>query len=136
MSAAEIIGVGESDHLGILVSKKTRDLRSSPKTIKKRIYKNFERNSFIQDMTDAKESGQFAQIHNADDIDEATEIFTKAFTEVLDKHAPLKVIQNRNNYIPYISDELKEKMKNRDKLKVEAATTGDKDKYYKQQKYK
>ena len=80
-------------------------------------------------MTDAKESGRFAQIHNADDIDEATEVFTKAFKDVLDKHAPLKVIQNRNNYIPYISDELKEKMKNRDKLKVEAATTGDKNKY-------
>ena len=77
MSVAEIIGVGESDHLGVLVSKKTRDLRSSPKTIKKRIYKKFDRNNFIQDIIDAKESGQFAQIHNADDIDEATEAFTK-----------------------------------------------------------
>ena len=74
-------------------------------------------------------AGHFGQIHAADDIDEATEVFTKAFTNVLDKHAPLKVIQNRNNYVPYISNELKEKMKDRDKLKIEAAISGDKEKY-------
>ena len=74
-------------------------------------------------------AGHFGQIHAADDTDEATEVFTKAFTNVLDKHAPLKVIQNHNNYVPYISNELKEKMKDRDKLKIEAAITGDKEKY-------
>ena len=129
MSAAEIIGVGESDHLGILVTKKTREIRSSPRTTVKRIYKNFNRDDFLQDIIDAKVSGHFGQIHAADDIDDATEVFTKAFTNVLDKHAPLKVIQNRNNYVPYISNELKEKMKDRDKLKIEAAISGDKEKY-------
>ena len=80
MSAAEIIGVGESDHLGILVTKKTREIRSSPRTTVKRIYKNFNRDDFIQDIIDAKVAGHFAQIHAADDIDKATEVFTKAFT--------------------------------------------------------
>ena len=86
MSAAEIIRVGESDHLGILVTKKTRYLRSSPRTTVQQIYKNFNRDDFIQDIIDAKVAEQVAQIHAVDHIDEATEVFTKAFLNVLEKH--------------------------------------------------
>ena len=45
------------------------------------------------------------------DIDEATEIFTREFTRIIGKHASLKTIQNRKNYIPYISKEIKEIVK-------------------------
>ena len=36
----------------------------------------------------------------------------------------IKVIQNRKNYVPYISKELKAVMKNRDELKKRGAETG------------
>ena len=55
------------------------------------------------------------------DIDEATKIFTREFTRIIGKHASLKTIQNRKNYIPYISEEIKEIMNSCDKLKIEAA---------------
>ena len=55
----------------------------------------------------------------------AGDVFTRVFTEILNKHAPLKVIQNRKHYIPYISKELKAVMKCRDDLKQKAARTGD-----------
>ena len=64
-------------------------------------------------------------MHASDDIEEIGDTFCREFTRILDKHAPLKVIQNRNNYVPYISSDLKKEMDERDKLKEEAALTGD-----------
>ena len=102
----------------------SREIRTSPRTIKKRIYKNFNCDDFINDMKQAKLQGQFCEMHNTEDINIAGDIFTKVFTEVLDKHAPIKTIQNRTNYVPYITDDIKALMKERNKLKIEATKTG------------
>jgi hypothetical protein len=61
------------------------------------------------------------------DVDKATEIFSAVFKEILEKHAPLLVIQNRTNYIQYISNDIKEAIDKRDKLKVAASKTGNLD---------
>ena len=42
----------------------------------------------------------------------------------MDKHAPLKVIQNRTNYIPHITPLIKKEMDDRDMMKEQAAETG------------
>ena len=125
ISSLQVLGVGQSDHLGILATKYTRELRTSPKTTKKRIYKTFYKEAFVKDLRDAKEKGVFQAMHASDDIEEIGDTFCREFTRILDKHAPLKVIQNRNNYVPYISSDLKKEMDERDKLKEEAALTGD-----------
>ena len=91
MSKPEIHGVGQSDHLGIMINKYTKELRRAVET---------------------------------DDIEVAGDVFTSVFKEILDIHAPIKVIQNRKNYVPYISKELKAAMKTRDDLKLLAANTG------------
>ena len=62
---------------------------------------------------------------NVNDIDEAAEKFKNIFVEVLDKHAPLKVIQVRKNYVPYLSEETKILMKERDTLKIDATKYND-----------
>ena len=133
ISNLEIHGVGKSDHMGILVTKYCREVRCCTKTTRKRIYKNFDSNKFIEDIRAAKSSGKFDVIHATEDIEVAGDAFTKTFCEVLDRHAPLKVIQNRKNYVPYLSKELKEKMSTRDNLKEEAARTGDSETYKKYQ---
>ena len=51
------------------------------------------------------------------DPDEAFGHFEREFRIILDKHAPLKVIQNRTHYVPYISPEIKKNMEERNKLK-------------------
>ena len=130
----EVLGIGKSDHLGLLVTKKTRELRTSPRTVKKRVYKNFDQNDFLKDILLAKESGLFDEMNNTEDIEVAGDIFTGVYTKILDKHAPLKVIQNRCNYVPYISNELKCQMKQRDLLKKSAAQSGDTDTYKEYQK--
>ena len=53
-------------------------------------------------------------------IDEASAIFSGIFGSLLKRHAPLKVVQVRKNYIPWISDETRELQINRDSLKKEA----------------
>ena len=119
VSNVEILGVGDSDHMGTLVTKVSHEVRSRPRTIMKRIYKNFDKKSFLDDIAAAENEGLFAPLYGTDDIIVASDIFSQLFKNILDQHAPLKVIQNRNNYIPYISSELKELMNERDKLKGE-----------------
>ena len=125
MSNLEIHGVGSSDHLGLLACKKRREIRSKPKTTRKRIYKNLEKADFIKDFKEAKQNGAFEDMFKTDDIEKAGATFTREFLKILQKRAPLKVIQNRNGYVPYISKELNAEMEERNKLKKEAAATED-----------
>ena len=125
VSKPEVLGIGQSDHLGLLVTKKTRELRTTARTTKKRVYKHFDKNDFLADLKVAQETGLFKEMNETEDIEVAADIFTEVFTKVLEKHAPLKVIQNRSNYIPYISKEIQNLMKERNFLKERAAETGD-----------
>ena len=107
-----------------MITKFSREIRSSPRTAKKRVYKNFESDKFLTDIREIKASGGFDVLYTAEDFDEAVEIFTNIFNKILDKHAPLKIIQNRNNYIPHIKKETKEMMEKRNTMKEKAASTG------------
>ena len=98
MSSPEIHGVGQSDHLGLLINKKTKEIRTSTRTNKKRVYKEFVAEAFVEDIRLAKKDAKFAEILSCENIEIAGEIFTQVFRSVLDKHAPVKIIQNRNNY--------------------------------------
>ena len=71
-------------------------------------------------------------LFETENIDIAADIFTSVMMGVLDKHVPIVTIQNRKNYVPYISNEIRTAMKIRDDLKVQAASSGkpeDFDKY-------
>ena len=54
ISEVEIHGVGKSDHMGVLLSKFSREVRSCTKTTRKRIYKNFDSEKFLEDIREAK----------------------------------------------------------------------------------
>ena len=75
-------------------------------------------------MKKAKDSGAFENVHLQEDVDEAIRIFTSAYNSILNIHAPIKIIQNRNSYVPYISREIKLLMKERNSLKIIAARSG------------
>ena len=125
ISIPKIVGMGRSDHLGIVVTKSSREIRSNPRSIKKRIYKNFDQKAFRNDILKAKADGLFDPIFEASDEDDACETFERVYTSILNEHAPLKVLHNRSNYVPYINKDLKQLMKLRDELKEKAAKTGD-----------
>ena len=119
-----IIAVGKSDHLGVLLNKSSKEVRGSARTNRKRIYKLFDKEAFIHDIEEAKNAGNFDRILTTECPDEAFEVFEKTFCRILDVHAPLKVVQNRTNYVPYLDANIKEAMKDRDTLKKIAIKEG------------
>ena len=129
ITAPEIIGVGRSDHLGVMMTKASKEVRHCTKTTRKRVYKYFNREAFLHDIEQAKVAGNFRDVHTADNPDDAFAAFEKAYCEVLDRHAPIKVIQNRKDYVPYISPQLEKMMAERNHLKENAAITGRLDDY-------
>ena len=48
------------------------------------------------------------------EVNEALRIFNDKLMNILDLHAPVKTIQIRNNYAPWLSNSTKELMKERD----------------------
>ena len=74
-----------------------------------------------------------AELLHEDDVDEATDLFTKRLTEILDKVAPIKTIQVRSNYLPWMSDITKANINLRNDLLSKAKKTKD-DKHWKEYK--
>ena len=116
VSEPEVIAIGNSDHLGIVVRKFTRVERSKPNTVMKRSYKSFKVEDFL---TDIMESNINRAVTAHAELDKAAEIFEEKFRTTLDKHAPIKVFQMRKNYAPYLSQETKLLMEERKVLKEE-----------------
>ena len=124
-SSPEISAGGDSDHMAVMVTKFSREIKSSPSTVKKRNYKNFDFVLFLNDLNNSVQAGKFDKILNSTCPDEAAALFSGEFGSLLNKHAPLKIYQVRNNYVPWISKVTIEEMKNRDKLKEEAIKEND-----------
>ena len=61
ISVPKIVGIGRSDHLGIMVTKSSKDIRSNPRSIRKRVYKDFDTTAFRNDILRAKAEGLFNQ---------------------------------------------------------------------------
>ena len=59
------------------------------------------------------------------DPDTATNKFTEIFKNILDKHAPIRVFQNRKNYAQWLSDARKLLIKERNKLKQQFRFSND-----------
>ena len=116
----EVYSTGNSDHLPVMVTKFSREIKTQPKTIKKRNYKNFSTTNFLNDVNEHVTNHSFDKVLNNLNIDEASALFSGIFGSILNKHAPLKVFQVRNNYSPWLPEETKQMTKARDDLKKEA----------------
>ena len=116
----EVFTSGSSDHMPVMVTNFSREPKTQPKTIKKRNYKNFSASNFLNEVNDHVQNGSFDRVSNINNIEEASALFSGIFGSILNKHAPLKVFQIRNNYVPWISEETKQMQAARDALKEEA----------------
>ena len=122
VSKPELIAVGSSDHLGVVVTKFTRAPMIKPKIVEKRSYKFFNVENFLIDILN---SNLNEEVTACDDLEEAASTFETKFRIVLDSHAPVKKFQMRKNYAPFVSEETKLLMQDRKVLKEEAVKTGD-----------
>ena len=110
VSHPEVVAVGNSDHLGVVVRKYAKVEKSKPNTIMKRSYKNFKPEEFL---TDILESDINNVVTACEDLDSAAELFEEKFKSLIDKHAPIKVFQMRRNYSPFLKEETKLLMEER-----------------------
>ena len=129
MTAPEIIPIGKSDHMGLLVTKSTKEIRTAPRTTLKRVYKNFDKDNFVNDIREAKERGKFNCVLTSEDENDAFAKFCASYVHILNKHAPLKVIQNRTHYVPYLNEELRSLILLRNAAKCKAIEEGSSEAY-------
>ena len=110
--------------------RRSRSFKLSPKYIRKRSYKRFDHNTFVK----AVQQISWLDLYLCDDVDKALEIFTNNITGILDEMAPMRTLQIRTNYAPWLSEETLELIKARDeahKVAVETKCRDDWKKYKK-----
>ena len=105
----------------ILAIRTSKTMKCSPKYIRKRCYKNFVPSRFISEVRKIKWLG----IYLSEDVNKAVEYFTNEINRILDVMAPLKTIQIRKQYNPWISSETKDMMTERDRLHAAACLNGE-----------
>ena len=121
VSTPEVVAVGSSDHLGVIITKYTKAPQVKPKVVQKRSYKNFNVEEFLKNIHESTINSDVTAKKN---IEDAALEFETAFKEILDMHAPIKVFQMRKNYSPYLSDATKELIKIRNSWKQIAVKQG------------
>ena len=104
---------GSSDHDVVGYTRYTKVPPAPARTMRKRSYKTFVEEDFLRDLRTV----DWSEVYQSDDPDTSTEIFTRKFIDVLNLHAPWIVFQQRKHYKPWITENTKELIKNRDNCK-------------------
>ena len=112
---------GGSDHKLIFGTRYTRSVISKPRIIRKRCYKNFEAEQFIQ----AVRNTSWWDIYSCENVEEAVNMMSGRITSILNVMAPIKTIQVRTKYAPWMSQKTKDKIKERDLAQARAVETKD-----------
>jgi hypothetical protein len=112
LSPVQVKFCGSSDHRLILATRYARNIRSSIRYCKKRLYRNFGENLFLQEV----EKISWLDVYACNDVDIAVDIFTKKLTDNLDKMAIVKKFQIWTKYSAWVGEATKDKIKTRDTL--------------------
>ena len=120
ISPVKVISCGASDHDAIAYTIFSKDPPPPSRTIRRRSYKKFNQEEYLRDIANL----DFSDVYTCVDVDTATSLLTKKIVEVLNKHAPWIVYQQRKNFTPWISAETLSLMEQRDKVKEMAKGMG------------
>ena len=111
---------GSSDHKLILATRTSKTVVSRPRIIKKRVYKNFNEDQFLNAIVNSN----WWDVYSTDDLDSAVQLFTNKINNILNVMAPSKRIQIRSKYAPFMSAATKDLIKYRDSSFQQASFTG------------
>ena len=100
-----------SDHKVIMGVRFTRMIRNSTRYVKKRSYKHFDEEKFLN----AVKSISWWGLYQETDVSRAAELFTCKIRSILDVMAPVKIFQTNTKYCPWLTDETKVKIEKRNK---------------------
>ena len=116
-SSVNVFPFGGSDHDMIGYTRFTKVPPEPARTIRKRSYKNFEIDKFLQELSRV----DWTEVYHCQDVDSAAATFTSKFVDVLNSHAPWIVYQQRKHYSPWLTEKTKQMISSRDKQKKQAA---------------
>ena len=115
-SSPVITSFGGSDHDMIGFTRLSKAPPEPPRTIRKRSYKDFNKDNFLHELGCVDWTGVLTCV----DLDIAVSLFTTKFKNVLNNHAPWVVFQTRKKYSPWLTKQTFELMNERDKWKNRA----------------
>ena len=119
LSEVQVIFKGSSDHRLTLVTRHTKSVVRRTRIIKRRSYKNFNPSDFIEKLKKIS----WLDVYLCEDVNFAVQTFSKKINEILDALAPMRTIQVRKNYAPWLSQDTKDLMKERDHAQQRASIT-------------
>ena len=108
---------GGSDHVLIFATRYSRSIKTSPRYIRKRSYKNFNPGDFIA----AIKQVSWLDIYLCENVNDAVELLSSKITFILDTMAPMKTTQIRTRHAPWLSKQTVELMSERDQLQKAAS---------------
>ena len=109
-----------SDHNLVYAVRKIGIPRKNPKYVETRNFKHFKANSFKIDLINA----QWPVINRISCVNEAWGKWKSVFLNILNNHAPKRIIRVRNKPAPWLNSRVRQLMLNRDYLKKKAVKTG------------
>ena len=115
-STPAVISSGASDHDMVSYIRYSKPPPSPARTIRRRSYKHFNEEDFITDMG----AVDWTDVYRSEDVDTATQVFTRKFVEVLNEHAPWVLYQKRKCFSPWLTEDTKNLMNERDMWKRKA----------------
>ena len=114
---------GGSDHMLIFATRYSKSIKTTPRYIRKRSYKNFNQEDFVA----AIKQVSWLDIYLSNDVNAAVELLSNKITFILDTLAPMKNIQVRTRYAPWLSKQTIELMKERNHHQKVASETRSRD---------
>ena len=120
ISDSGVIYTGIGDHSLVVAIRKISVIRKQEHTVEIRNMKNFNEEKFIAQLS--KQEWEYVYFF-ADDPNAMWGIWKRIFLEVLDKHAPLQHKKLRSKKVPWITNNIKKVITQRDKLKRKAILT-------------
>ena len=92
-----------SDHKVIFGVRYSKMMKSSTRYVKKRSYKNFDENKFIEKVRKLS----WWDIYQSEDVDEAVDLLTTKLSAILNTMAPVRTFQTNSKYCPWLSEQTK-----------------------------
>ena len=120
LSQVQSLVRGYSDHKLVIGTRYTKNIKESTRYVRRRSYKNFDEAAFLQKL---REISMF-DIYTCQNASQAADLMTNKINKILDEMAPVKKIQIRSRYAPWITPDCKDDMDKRDSTQKKAIETG------------
>jgi hypothetical protein len=123
LSEVNAVFTGGSDHKLLKVIRYSKSFQQTARYVRKRTYKHFSEEEFLNRVREVS----WYNLYMCEDTDMAVRILTEELTRILDVLAPVRTIQMRARYAPWLTKETKLLIKERDASQHAAAVSGSQD---------